>query len=84
MAALYNANLAAIIFFRRKEGNIMSTMEMTRKDTIDLDPAEFIKMRAEAPERIAGATIMPPVLGKSNNFGKIRVKLSTPRYEVEL
>jgi hypothetical protein len=62
----------------------MTTVDMVRKDSIDLGPAEFIKMKREHPEDIASVQIIPPVLGKSKDFGKIRVKLSNPRYDVSL
>jgi len=62
----------------------MATFETTRMDVIDLDPAEYIRLREEHPEEITSAQIVPPVLGKSKDFGKIRVKLSKPRYEVRL
>jgi hypothetical protein len=62
----------------------MTTIEMIRSDTVDLDPAEFLKMREENPDAIASAQIIPPILGKSKDFGKIRVRLSKPRYEINL
>ncbi|MDR3331712.1 MAG: hypothetical protein LBT08_03705 [Synergistaceae bacterium] len=62
----------------------MMVLDLIRNDTIDLDPAEFIKMKQECPEEITEVQILPPILGKSKDFGKIRVKLSTPRYEVKL
>ena len=62
----------------------MTTLDTVRKDTIDLDPADFIRMREERPEEIVEAKIIPPVLGISKDFGKIRVKLAIPRYEVRL
>ena len=61
----------------------MTTIKMIRNDTIDLGPEEFIKLKTERPESIAGVEIIPPVLG-SDNFGKIRVKLTSPRYEARL
>ena len=61
----------------------MSVLEMIRNDTIDLDPREFIKMKTEHPESIAEVKLIPPVLG-SDNFGKIRVRLTNPRYEARL
>jgi hypothetical protein len=62
----------------------MTTLDLTRKDTLDLEPAEFIRMKQENPDSIASVQIIPPILGKSNDFGKIRVKLSVPRYDVSL
>ncbi|NLL37493.1 MAG: hypothetical protein GX256_08240 [Fretibacterium sp.] len=62
----------------------MLTVETVRKDTIDLTPADFFEMMKENPSEIASFHVIPPTLGKSHDFGKVRVKLSTPRYEVEL
>jgi hypothetical protein len=67
-----------------REGYEMVTIETIRKDVIDLDPAEFIKMKAENPDAIAKVEIIPPMLGVSEGFGKIRVTLAAPRYEVRL
>lgn len=62
----------------------MTTLGMARVDTVDLDPAEYLKMRKDCPHEIASAQIVPPILGKSKDFGKIRVKLTIPKYEVRL
>ena len=62
----------------------MTTLDAVRTDTIDLDPADYLKMREDCPQDIASVQILPPILGKSKDFGKIRVKLSRPRYEVRL
>jgi hypothetical protein len=62
----------------------MSDINLFRKDTIDLNPDEFIKMKTESPEKIESVQILLPALGSSRGFGKIRVKLSSPRYEVTL
>jgi hypothetical protein len=62
----------------------MAVMDMVRNDIIDLEPDEFIKMKTENPEAIAEVKIIPPILGVSDGFGKIRVKLTAPRYEVRL
>jgi hypothetical protein len=53
------------------------------KKTIDLDPGEFLRMKQEEPENIRNAEIVPPVLG-TPGFGKIRVTLRVPKYEVKL
>ena len=45
-------------------------------NTIDLQPAEFLKMKRDNPEEIASFQIIPPNLGKTNGFGKVRVTLS--------
>ena len=52
--------------------------------TIDLQPAEFLKMKRDNPEEIASFQIIPPNLGKTNGFGKVRVTLANPKYEVNL
>jgi hypothetical protein len=62
----------------------MTAIETFRKDTIDLEPDEFIKMKSESPEKIKSVQIMLPPLGSPDGFGKIRVRLSSPRYEVRL
>jgi hypothetical protein len=62
----------------------MVIMDMVRNDIIDLEPAEFIRMKTETPEEIKEVKIIPPVLGRAGDFGKIRVRLSIPRYEVRL
>lgn len=54
------------------------------KDTIDVDPAEYLRMLKECPDEIESAKILYPVLGKSKDFGKMRVKLTRSRYEVKL
>ena len=53
-------------------------------NTIDLQPAEFLKMKRDNPEEIASFQIIPPILGKTNGFGKVRVTLANPKYEVNL
>lgn len=67
-----------------REVDRMISIDMGRTDTIDVDPAEFFRMKRECPSEIASFHVLPPVLGKSSDFGKVRVKLSTPRYEVRL
>ena len=62
----------------------MVVIDMARKDTNDVEPAEFFRMKRECPGEIASFHVLPPILGKSHDFGKVRVKLSTPRYEVRL
>jgi hypothetical protein len=52
------------------------------RNTIDLSPEEFLVMKKEHPEAIKSVEILPPILGKSTGFGKIRVNLSYPKYEV--
>jgi hypothetical protein len=47
-----------------------------------LSPEEFLAMKKERPEEIKSVELLPPILGKSTGFGKIRVKLLYPRYEV--
>lgn len=67
-----------------REVNKMISVDMARKDAIDVEPAEFFRMKRECPGEIASFHVLPPVLGKSNDFGKVRVKLTNPRYEVSL
>jgi hypothetical protein len=62
----------------------MTAIDLFRNDTIDLDPDEFIKMKSESPEKIKSVQILLPPLGSPKGFGKIRVQLSSPRYEVRL
>ena len=62
----------------------MTALNMVVKETVDLEPAEFLRMKQEHPSNIKHAEIIPPVLGKSNDFGKIRVTLRIPNYEVNL
>ena len=62
----------------------MTVIGMAREDTVELAPDEFIKMKQESPEKIESAQILMPPLGSSRSFGKFRVKLSSPRYEVRL
>ena len=62
----------------------MTTITMAHNDTIDLGPDEFMKMKQESPEKIESVQILMPPLGSSDGFGKFRVKLSSPRYEVKL
>jgi hypothetical protein len=52
------------------------------RNTIDLSPEEFLLMKKEHPGEIRSVEILPPILGQSEGFGKIRVKLALPRYEV--
>ena len=59
-------------------------LDMILSNTVDLDPADFLKMREETPDEIASFRVIPPVLGKSKDFGKVRVTLTRPRYEVRL
>ena len=67
-----------------REMNKMISVDMARKDTIDVEPAEFFRMKRECPGEIESFYVLPPVLEKSNNFGKVRVKLTNPRSEVSL
>ncbi|MDR1378339.1 MAG: hypothetical protein LBJ36_04745 [Synergistaceae bacterium] len=53
------------------------------KNTIDLNPDEFLRMKQEHPENIKNTEVIPPVLG-TPGFGKFRVTLRVPRYEVNL
>ena len=62
----------------------MTTIETIIKETVDLEASEYLRMRREHPENIKHAEIIPPVLGRHNDFGKIRVTLRTPIYEVNL
>ena len=57
-------------------------IDMVERDTVEMTPEEFIRMRSECPDEIKSAKIVPPVLGRSNDFGKISVKLTKKRYEV--
>jgi hypothetical protein len=52
------------------------------RNTVDLSPEEFLRMKKEHPGEIKSVEILPPILGQSEGFGKIRVNLSFPRYEV--
>jgi hypothetical protein len=61
----------------------MVYLDAILKKTIDLDPGEFLRMKQEEPENIRNAEIIPPVLG-TPGFGKIRVTLRVPQYEVKL
>lgn len=62
----------------------MGELEMVLKNIIDLNPADFLRMTQEAPGDIKSFRVLPPVLGKSNDFGKVRVTLARPKYEVRL
>ncbi len=62
----------------------MRELEMMLKSVVDLDPADFFRMRQEEPGEIKSFRVLPPVLGKSRDFGKVRVTLANPRYEVRL
>ena len=63
---------------------MINLLQTIYKDTLDLEPEEFFKMRQEKPDEILSFQVLPPMLGKSSGFGKVRVKLATPRYEVGL
>ena len=67
-----------------KEVKKVATFGTFVKDTVDLDASEFLRMKQEHPGNIKHVEIIPPVLGKPNDFGKIRVTLRTPIYEVKL
>lgn len=62
----------------------MISIDMIRRDTVDVEPAEFFRMKRECPGEIASFHVLPPILGKSHDFGKVRIKLTNPRYEVSL
>ena len=62
----------------------MTVIETYKKDTIDLTPDEFISMKQESPEKIESVQILLPRLGSSDGFGKFRVKLLSPKYEIRL
>jgi hypothetical protein len=61
----------------------MAYFDTVVKNTIDLEPKDFFRMKQEQPWNIKSAEIIPPVLGTSG-FGKIRVTLRIPKYEVKL
>ena len=61
----------------------MVSFDAVIKNTIDLDPEDFLRMKQDHSRDIKSAEIVPPVLGKPG-FGKIRVTLRAPRYEVNL
>jgi hypothetical protein len=46
---------------------------------LELSPEEFLAMR---PEEIKSVEVLPPILGKTEGFGGVRVHLVSPRYEV--
>jgi len=60
----------------------MTALDMVVRETVDIEPSEFLRLKQEHPGDIKHAEIIPPVLGKSKDFGKIRVTLRVPRYEV--
>ncbi len=47
----------------------------------DISPQEFLTMREVEKANIKSIEIIPPKIGK-NDFGKIRVELKTPLYDV--
>jgi hypothetical protein len=57
---------------------------MFRENAVDLSPEEYLRMRSEQPQAIKSVEILPPRLGVSKDFGKIRVKLDKPVYKVRL
>jgi hypothetical protein len=62
----------------------MTILESIYKETVDLEASEFLHMKREHPENIKHTEIIPPVFGKLNDFGKIRVTLRIPKYKVNL
>lgn len=62
----------------------MDTLKAVLVDKIDLQPADFFKMRRDNPDEIASFKIIPPILGKTRGFGKVRVTLAKPKYEIKL
>ena len=62
----------------------MTTLETVVKKTVDLEASEFLRMKREHPENIKHTEIVLPVFGRPGDFGKIRVTLRTPIYEVNL
>ena len=60
----------------------MTTFNTGIKETLDLSPEDFLIMQKEHPEEIKTVEILPPVLGKTNGFGGMRVHLAHARYEV--
>ena len=61
----------------------MTYLDAIVKNTIDLEAKEFLCMKQDHPENIKSVEIIPPVLGMPG-FGKFRVTLRIPRYEVTL
>ncbi len=41
-------------------------------------------MRANNPEEIKSFEVIPPILGKSKDFGKVRVTLTNPKYNIDV
>ena len=62
----------------------MTVLNMAVRDTVDLEPSEFLRMKQEEPGNIKHVEIVPPVLGRQGDFGKIRVTLRVPIYEANL
>ncbi|MFH0938512.1 MAG: hypothetical protein V1899_04420 [Planctomycetota bacterium] len=62
--------------------NDMKTIDINPKEFIDLDPAEFLRKFEKERETFSSFRILVPKLGYSD-FGKIRVKLKVPIYEME-
>ena len=49
---------------------------------LTLSPEAYLRLRAEDPDVIQSAVMLPPKIGKEHHFGKMRVSLSVPLYEV--
>ena len=62
----------------------MTTYGAFVKDSVDVDACEFLRMNFEHPGNIKHVEIIPPVLGKHNDFGKFRVTLRTPILDIRL
>ena len=60
----------------------MTTFDMAVKSTLDLSPEEFLDMKKKHPEEIKAVEVLPPILGKTDDFGRVRVHLTHARYEI--
>jgi hypothetical protein len=57
---------------------------MVRENAVELSPEDYLRMRSEQPQNIKSVEIIPPRLGNSKDFGKIRVNLNKSVYKVQL
>ena len=53
---------------------------LSRNDTEILTAEQYLKLTAEEKSKIVASQIIPPALGKENDFGNIQVTYSTPIY----
>lgn len=59
-------------------------IDLMRRDFKEMSTSEFIKLVKEDPGSIRHSEIIPPRLGKSRSYGKIRVYFKNPYYEARI